>query len=55
MPVHTMCILPEKEMNTLLLLIVNLGHGEVKISKGCTLAYLTPAKYENLSDVQENN
>ena len=50
-----MFILPEKELNTLLLFIVNLGHDEVKISKHHTLAYFTPAKYDNLSDDQENN
>ena len=50
-----MCILPEKELNTLLLFIINLGHDEVKISKGCTLAYMSPDKYDNHLDVQENN
>ena len=52
--IQTMYILPDKKLNTLLL-IVNLGHNEVEISKGHTLAYLTPAKYENLSDAEENN
>ena len=31
------------------------GHGEVKIIKGGTLAYLTPAQYYNLLDAEENN
>ena len=50
-----MCILQAKELNTLLLFIVSLGHDEVNFSKGHTLAYLTPAKYDKFSDVQENN
>ena len=53
--IPTMCILPDKKLNTLLLFIVNLAHDEVKISKGHALTYLTPVQYENLSDVQENN
>ena len=51
----TKCILPDKELSTLLLSLVNLGHDEFKISKVYTLAYFTPVKYDNLLDIQKNN
>ena len=42
-----LCAFPETEVNKMLLFMVNIGHEEMKIIKGCTLAYLTPAQYEN--------
>ena len=39
----------------MLLFIVNVGHEDIKIIKGHTLAYLTPAQCDNLSDAEENN
>ena len=39
----------------MLLFIVNVGHEEVKINKGCTLTDLIPAQYDNLSDAGENH
>ena len=39
----------------MLLFVVNLGHDEVKIIKGHTLAYLTPIQYDNFSEVEEIN
>ena len=35
--------------------LISLRHEEVKIIEGCTLAYLTPAQYDNFSDVVETN
>ena len=50
------CIFPENEVNRMLLFVVSLDHcEEVKIIKGHILAYLTPAQYENFSDVEETN
>ena len=46
---------PEKEVNRMLRLVVNIGHDEVQIIKGHTMAYLTPAQYEKFSDVEEKN
>ena len=44
----------EMALNKMLLFIVNVGD-EMKISKGHTLAYLTPAKYDSFSETEENN
>ena len=38
----------------MLLFILNVGHEEVKIIKGHTLAYFILAQYDNLSDAREN-
>ena len=35
--------------------MVNVGHEEVIIIKGHTLAYLTPVQYDNLSVFREND
>ena len=51
----TVCIFPEKEVNKILFFIINMDHEEVKIFKGHTLAYLTPAQYDTLSETRENN
>ena len=50
-----MCILAEKEVSKMLLFIVKIGHDEMKIMKGCTLAYFTTAQYDNLSTSEKNN
>ena len=34
--------------------IINIGHEEVKIIKSCTLAYLSPAQNDNISDAENN-
>ena len=39
----------------MLLFMVNVGDDEGKIIQGCTLVYLTPAQYDNFSDVEEKN
>ena len=53
--VPRICIFPEDVVNKMLLFVVNVGHEEVKIIKDHTLAYLTPAKCNNLSETRENH
>ena len=52
--ISIVCIFPEKELNKLLLSIVNVSREEVKIIKGYIMAYLTPAQYD-LFVTGENN
>ena len=52
--IPTVCLFPEKEVNKMLLFIINVGHEEVKIIKGCILIYLILAQYDNCSDAREN-
>ena len=42
-------------LNKMLLFTVNVGYKETKISKGHTLAYLTPAQCYSLSETGESN
>ena len=55
--IPTVCIYPQKrgEVNKMLLFVVNVGHEEVKIIKGHTLAFLSLAQYDSLPDTEENN
>ena len=50
----TVYIFPEKELNKMVLFIVNVGHEEVKIIKGHSLPYFTLSQYDNLTDAREN-
>ena len=51
----TVCLLLGKYVHRMLLCIVNLGHENVKIIGGCTLAYLTHAKFDSFLDVEDTN
>ena len=49
--IPTVCILLERALNKILILIVNVGYKDVGVSRGHTLVYLIPAQYESLSQM----